>query len=75
LSESDYRGNGEFSKWEKDLKGNNDLLVLTKPEVVLTIHNVICFCFFISMIVLKTSSLFLHFNEKIEIFGSRSRYH
>lgn len=38
LEESDYRG-VRFSAWQSDLKGNNDLLVLTKPEVILAIHN------------------------------------
>jgi 5-methyltetrahydrofolate--homocysteine methyltransferase len=37
LSESDYRGE-RFRDWPSDLKGNNDLLVLTKPEVIREIH-------------------------------------
>ena len=37
LSEKDYRGE-RFAGWSSDLKGNNDLLVLTKPEVVAEIH-------------------------------------
>lgn len=37
LSESDYRGN-RFKDHTHDLKGNNDLLVLTKPEVIYEIH-------------------------------------
>lgn len=37
LSESDYRG-ARFRDWPSDLKGNNDLLVLTKPEVIRDIH-------------------------------------
>ena len=37
LTEADYRGE-RFSDWHRDLKGNNDLLVLTKPEVIRTIH-------------------------------------
>lgn len=37
LSEVDYRGE-RFKNHAKDLKGNNDLLVLTKPEVIYTIH-------------------------------------
>lgn len=37
LSESDYRGE-RFREWPRDLKGNNDLLVLTKPEVIREIH-------------------------------------
>ncbi len=37
LQEHDYRGD-EFANWPSDLKGNNDLLVLTKPDVILEIH-------------------------------------
>lgn len=37
LQEADYRGT-EFADWSTDLKGNNDLLVLTKPELILDIH-------------------------------------
>lgn len=37
LSEADYRG-ARFAGHGKDLKGNNDLLVLTKPEVISEIH-------------------------------------
>jgi 5-methyltetrahydrofolate--homocysteine methyltransferase len=37
LSEADYRGE-RFKDWPSDLKGNNDLLVLTKPEVIREIH-------------------------------------
>ncbi|AYH45861.1 methionine synthase [Azoarcus sp. DN11] len=37
LSESDYRGE-RFRAHPKDLKGNNDLLVLTRPAVVAGIH-------------------------------------
>jgi 5-methyltetrahydrofolate--homocysteine methyltransferase len=37
LAESDYRGE-RFKDWPSDLKGNNDLLVLTKPEVIREIH-------------------------------------
>jgi 5-methyltetrahydrofolate--homocysteine methyltransferase len=37
LSEADYRG-ARFRDWPVDLKGNNDLLVLTKPEVIREIH-------------------------------------
>lgn len=38
LEEEDYRGE-RFAHWESDLKGNNDLLVLSKPEVIVEIHN------------------------------------
>jgi 5-methyltetrahydrofolate--homocysteine methyltransferase len=37
LEEADYRGE-RFADWQSDLKGNNDLLVLTKPEVITAIH-------------------------------------
>ena len=37
LQESDYRG-ARFKNWHKDVKGNNDLLVLTNPSVIRTIH-------------------------------------
>jgi 5-methyltetrahydrofolate--homocysteine methyltransferase len=37
LSEADYRGE-RFKDHAKDLKGNNDLLVLTRPEVISEIH-------------------------------------
>jgi len=37
LSEEDYRGE-RFADWKSDLKGNNDLLSLTKPEIIEAIH-------------------------------------
>ena len=37
LSEEDFRGE-RFSDWPSDLKGNNDLLALTCPDVVTRIH-------------------------------------
>ena len=36
-SEADYRG-ARFANHARDLKGNNDLLVLTRPEVIRAIH-------------------------------------
>lgn len=38
LEEQDYRGE-RFIDWPTDLKGNNDLLVLTKPAVITAIHH------------------------------------
>jgi len=38
LGEADYRGT-RFADWHRDLKGNNDLLVITKPEVIQEIHS------------------------------------
>jgi 5-methyltetrahydrofolate--homocysteine methyltransferase len=37
LSEEDFRGS-RFRDWERDLRGNNDLLSLTRPEVIEEIH-------------------------------------
>ncbi|MFC2993252.1 methionine synthase [Halomonas tibetensis] len=37
LSEADFRGD-RFVDWPSDLKGNNDLLVLTCPDLVARIH-------------------------------------
>jgi 5-methyltetrahydrofolate--homocysteine methyltransferase len=37
LQEEDYRGE-RFKDWHIDLKGNNDLLVLTRPDVIKNIH-------------------------------------
>ncbi len=41
LQEADYRG-ARFADWPHDVKGNNDLLVLTKPEVISGIHDAYC---------------------------------
>ncbi|MFD2178873.1 methionine synthase [Veronia pacifica] len=38
LEEDDYRGT-RFADWPSDLKGNNDLLVLTRPQLIKEIHN------------------------------------
>ena len=37
LSENDYRGE-QFADWERELKGNNDLLSLTQPALIRDIH-------------------------------------
>ncbi|MEE9342538.1 MAG: methionine synthase [Gammaproteobacteria bacterium] len=37
LEEADYRGE-RFKDWPSDLKGNNDLLSLTQPEIIEGIH-------------------------------------
>ena len=37
LTEADYRGE-RFRDWPSDLKGNNDLLCLTQPQVIKAIH-------------------------------------
>ncbi len=41
FQEADYRGIGKtdrFANWPTDLKGNNDLLVLTQPDIVAQVH-------------------------------------
>ncbi|WP_438334143.1 methionine synthase [Edwardsiella tarda] len=37
LSEQDFRAD-RFADWPCDLKGNNDLLVLTRPDIISAIH-------------------------------------
>ena len=37
LEEADYRGE-RFADWPGDLKGNNDLLALTQPQIIRGIH-------------------------------------
>ena len=37
LSEEDFRGS-LFKDYSRDLKGNNDLLSLTRPEIIKEIH-------------------------------------
>ena len=38
LEEADYRGE-RFADWPSDVKGNNDLLCLTRPDVIREIHD------------------------------------
>ncbi|MDP1969711.1 MAG: homocysteine S-methyltransferase family protein, partial [Methylobacter sp.] len=38
LEEKDYRGQ-RFAQWDVDLKGNNDLLSLTQPDIIKAIHS------------------------------------
>ncbi len=37
LTEEDYRG-ARFKDWHSDVKGNNDLLCITQPEIIVGIH-------------------------------------
>ncbi|MGQ8366419.1 homocysteine S-methyltransferase family protein [Glaciecola sp. 1036] len=37
LEEADYRGS-QYKDWHCDLKGNNDLLAITQPEIIKQIH-------------------------------------
>ena len=38
LDEAGYRGE-RFADWSKDIKGNNDILILSRPEIVNDMHN------------------------------------
>jgi 5-methyltetrahydrofolate--homocysteine methyltransferase len=37
LGEADFRGT-RFADWRSDLRGNNDLLVITQPQIIAEIH-------------------------------------
>ena len=37
LSEEQFRG-ARFAEWQNDVRGNNDLLVLTQPQIIADIH-------------------------------------
>jgi len=37
LVEADYRGE-RFKNWHSDVKGNNDLLNITQPQIITGIH-------------------------------------
>ena len=37
LEEKDYRGE-RFKDWHTDVKGNNDLLSITQPQIIEAIH-------------------------------------
>jgi 5-methyltetrahydrofolate--homocysteine methyltransferase len=37
LGEADFRGE-RFAAWPSDLRGNNDLLVITQPQIIAAIH-------------------------------------
>ena len=37
LGEADFRGE-RFANWSRDLRGNNDLLTLTQPDIVRQVH-------------------------------------
>ncbi|HXL55985.1 MAG TPA: homocysteine S-methyltransferase family protein, partial [Chitinophagaceae bacterium] len=37
LSEADYRGE-RFKNWHSDVKGNNDLLCISQPQIIEEIH-------------------------------------
>jgi len=41
FTEADFRGE-RFADWPRDLRGNNDLLVLTQPDAIRAIHLAYC---------------------------------
>ena len=58
LEEDDFRGQ-EFSSSERSLKGNNDLLSITKPDLIYQIHKVTemsCCCMFYSNTVTSAAA-------------------
>ncbi len=38
LDEAGYRGD-RFQDWDQDVKGNNDLLILSRPDIITDMHN------------------------------------
>ncbi len=38
LDEAGYRG-ARFADWSSDIKGNNDILILSRPEIICDMHN------------------------------------
>ena len=42
LEEADFRGE-EFKEHPRNLKGNNDLLCLTRPDIIYGIHKVLIY--------------------------------
>src|SRR5580693_3943366 len=41
FSEADFRGT-RFADWRQDVRGNNDLLILTQPDAIRAIHRAYC---------------------------------
>lgn len=39
LTEEDFRGE-EFKDWKRQMKGNNDILSLTRPDIIYGVHRV-----------------------------------
>ncbi len=37
LTEADYRGD-RFKDWKGSLKGDNDILCITQPDIIMSIH-------------------------------------
>lgn len=64
LTESDFKGK-RFSDYEFDLKGNNDLLSITQPDVIYEIHSQ----------YLKAGSDIIETNTFNSNFYSQSDYH
>lgn len=72
LQEDDFRGQ-EFQDHPRSLKGNNDLLSITKPEVIYDIHKVIvCLWllvyYLITLFVCFSVRLFNHFDHFLSFY-------
>ena len=61
LEEEDFRGE-EFKEHPLSLRGNNDLLSLTQPEIIYTIHKVIIQGKYTSVLTLRGISQAGHFS-------------
>ena len=59
LEESDFR-NPELEDHQKSLKGNNDLLSITRPDIIAEIHRAY---FEAGADIAETNTFFLHFNS------------
>lgn len=66
FEENDFRGS-EFAAHPKNLKGNNDLLSLTKPEVIYRIHKVSKEGFFLNMCSMLNVSLTMWDQKNLRI--------
>lgn len=66
LGEKEYRGE-EFSQHPHPLKGNNDLLTITQPQIIYKIHKVSFYRFFVFLLSHLT------FQLSSGIFGRRCR--
>lgn len=66
LEEEDYRGE-EFKDHPSSLKGNNDLLSLTRPDIIFEIHKVSNF-----LVILKELVLLVHLKIKEKVLKCTS---
>lgn len=78
LTEQDFRGE-QFRDWKVNLKGNNDVLVLTRPDVISDIHrkyleagaDLITTCTFSSQIVSQQEYQLTEYVDDLNRAGAR----